>query len=537
MERGTLNFFDDNPALGRHKPSMRFGWLPLILLLACGGDARPRGRSGPTPNAATCPNPSPLYTLKQNPDPGPVELSELVVTGATTNGFFAQISPTGPACGPMGARHSGVFIFTDAGPKPAPGEVISVSGVAALFFDQLQITAPSWSATGRAQISPVPLTTFDISARSPFEGVLVALTDVTITDAQPPPGSGDREPQNEYALNNGLRLDDFLGYAPAPLAAGQNLSRLVGILAWRNGHLKIAPRNPADLDIAACTPDCSGLACGLDPVCGQSCGTCTEGTCNAGRCEDTPGMGAPQIIRLELSAESLGPEQPVRVTLTAAHSGSLSQLVGATLSDEFGNYGALTQQSGGIFERTLTWQEAHQRRALNFGAQGAVRTLTARLSDNAGQEVTRTIALNIRCDGGESACDGQCLDLSQNPDNCGACGQSCADWVDTTGAWHDTDSLSCQAGVCSAVLGFEVRESCARLCRNAGGECSTRTWSRAYHPRDGFLSFDPVTAAAVATYHDGSFYDIASGDCGWTPPQTLVGQLRHGQTNCACTSQ
>jgi hypothetical protein len=45
-----------------------------------------------------------------------------------------------------------------------------------------------------------------------------------------------------------------------------------------------------------CTPNCSGLECGLDPACGSSCGTCTAGAvCNTtGQCDDrcVPACGA-----------------------------------------------------------------------------------------------------------------------------------------------------------------------------------------------------------------------------------------------------
>jgi len=35
-----------------------------------------------------------------------------------------------------------------------------------------------------------------------------------------------------------------------------------------------------------CVPDCAGLECGPDPVCGESCGTCGSGLwCNAGSCD------------------------------------------------------------------------------------------------------------------------------------------------------------------------------------------------------------------------------------------------------------
>lgn len=35
---------------------------------------------------------------------------------------------------------------------------------------------------------------------------------------------------------------------------------------------------------SSCTPDCSGLSCGADPICGTSCGTCSAGTCSGGAC-------------------------------------------------------------------------------------------------------------------------------------------------------------------------------------------------------------------------------------------------------------
>ena len=56
---------------------------------------------------------------------------------------------------------------------------------------------------------------------------------------------------------------------------------------------EVAP-GPADAgpgDVTACVPDCSELACGPDPLCGDSCGTCGDGlgctddACVAGYCE------------------------------------------------------------------------------------------------------------------------------------------------------------------------------------------------------------------------------------------------------------
>lgn len=44
----------------------------------------------------------------------------------------------------------------------------------------------------------------------------------------------------------------------------------------------------AAVEAGTCTPDCTGRTCGLDPVCGVSCGTCSTGeTCDAdvGQCQ------------------------------------------------------------------------------------------------------------------------------------------------------------------------------------------------------------------------------------------------------------
>jgi hypothetical protein len=41
-----------------------------------------------------------------------------------------------------------------------------------------------------------------------------------------------------------------------------------------------------------CTPDCGTRVCGPDPICGESCGTCSGGqVCNDGVCEDPPASG------------------------------------------------------------------------------------------------------------------------------------------------------------------------------------------------------------------------------------------------------
>ncbi|MBM4371032.1 MAG: hypothetical protein FJ098_05220, partial [Deltaproteobacteria bacterium] len=90
------------------------------------------------------------------------------------------------------------------------------------------------------------------------------------------------------------------GFLTADCAADGN------ICGWYPGDAQNDPRyycGPADQLVAedpdgvypaaceewTCTPDCAGLECGPDPVCGEECGPCDEGwLCVAGACTCTP---------------------------------------------------------------------------------------------------------------------------------------------------------------------------------------------------------------------------------------------------------
>ena len=60
-------------------------------------------------------------------------------------------------------------------------------------------------------------------------------------------------------------------------------------------------------DAGECTPDCSGLECGEDPVCGESCGEC-EGSevCDSGQCVCTPDCSGLECGEDPVCGESCG---------------------------------------------------------------------------------------------------------------------------------------------------------------------------------------------------------------------------------------
>src|SRR4051812_42204550 len=59
---------------------------------------------------------------------------------------------------------------------------------------------------------------------------------------------------------------------------------------FTTGELACAPDCKAFVFDGCCRPNCSSRACGLDPVCGASCGTCAEGSVcdDQGQCGSAP---------------------------------------------------------------------------------------------------------------------------------------------------------------------------------------------------------------------------------------------------------
>jgi hypothetical protein len=79
-----------------------------------------------------------------------------------------------------------------------------------------------------------------------LESVIVQLSNVTVTDDNPAPGTGDVSPTGEFAIDAMLRVNDYL-YAITPFpVVGDGFTTLSGILDLRNGNYKIEPRDVND---------------------------------------------------------------------------------------------------------------------------------------------------------------------------------------------------------------------------------------------------------------------------------------------------
>lgn len=183
-----------------------------------------------------------------------VRVTNALVTGRGSNGFFVQMKPGDP--GYVDADYSGMFVFTGAMTQTlanaAVGARVTIDGTVAVFQGQTeldQVTAVTVVTAGpEALPAPTAATYAEVktggSRAMALEGVIVSLPMSSVTALN----AG----QGEATLTAGadtLVLDDFL-YVPAPpITLGQNLTSVRGILALRGMAMKIEPRDATDLTL------------------------------------------------------------------------------------------------------------------------------------------------------------------------------------------------------------------------------------------------------------------------------------------------
>lgn len=201
--------------------------------------------------------PSTIYKIKGGMVPvgTAVHLTNALVTGKGTNGFFVQTKLNDP--GYLGVDNSGLFVFTNtASPfltTAVVGARVTIDGSVANFQGQIEldtITAVTVTMTGVALPDPVAVTYTEIKTggtrAAALESVLVSLGAASVT--------GNDTMFGEYTLTAGadtLVVDDFV-YATTPLPAiGQAISSIKGILTLRQSASKLEPTGPGDIVLGA----------------------------------------------------------------------------------------------------------------------------------------------------------------------------------------------------------------------------------------------------------------------------------------------
>lgn len=219
--------------------------------------------------------PTTIYKIKNRTAPGAIPLGTVVtvtnalVTGEGTNGFFVQLKAGDP--GFTTADFSGLFVFTGtASPfltAIAVGNRVSISGTVTDFNGQIELDGVSDVTVTNAAVEPAPdpvmataaeITTGGTRAAA-LESVVVRIGAASITAVNAAFG--------EFTVMEGgggsLVVDDFLFLQPSPMV-NQTFASVTGVLAFRNSASKLEPRSAADLPAGA--PILTGFAPALSFV-------------------------------------------------------------------------------------------------------------------------------------------------------------------------------------------------------------------------------------------------------------------------------
>ncbi|MBU6162995.1 MAG: thrombospondin type 3 repeat-containing protein, partial [Myxococcales bacterium] len=217
------------------------------------GDACDLCPTRANPGTTVCP--STIYEVRQTVAAGTVVSVEGVVTARRGNSFFIQVPTT--ASEYTTARFSGLYVYIDPGNPaaltlPAAGRRVRVQGTAADFFGQRQLSSVSsivelgaGTIPAPVVVTPAAVTTTGADADD-YEAVLVRVAAATVTTKTVASGPGDIASNNEYLLNDALRVDDAIYNSYLVVNVGDTVS-VTGPLMLSNGNTKILPRSPDDV--------------------------------------------------------------------------------------------------------------------------------------------------------------------------------------------------------------------------------------------------------------------------------------------------
>jgi len=182
-----------------------------------------------------------------------VLLQDVVVTGsAAGEGFFVQVHPDD--AGYVSAEYSGLYVFARGlTPFPAQGDRLTLQGAVAEWYGQLQLSSSSVTINSSNNALPAPTAAVPANIvaggnmQAAYEGVLITVSNVTVSAVQPAPGPGETAPTDAFVVNNGLRVDNFF-YTVTPMPQlNDTYEAITGVLRWSNDFSKLEPRGPSDM--------------------------------------------------------------------------------------------------------------------------------------------------------------------------------------------------------------------------------------------------------------------------------------------------
>ena len=174
------------------------------------------------------------------PEGFPVFVDDVVVTAAYGRGVFVEEPDGGP--------FAGILVYTGSPTGLEPGDRVDVGGTYREYAGASEIASPTIVRLGSGA-SPPPQTVrpADVATGGAFaevyEGVLIVVEDVTVTDPNPDAPAD----YGEFRVTGGLRVDDLVHAVRPDPAAGDAFARIAGVLHFSYGEFKLEPRSTADV--------------------------------------------------------------------------------------------------------------------------------------------------------------------------------------------------------------------------------------------------------------------------------------------------
>ncbi len=198
---------------------------------------------------------------------------------------------------------------------------------------------------------------------------------------------------------------------------------------------------------------------------------------DAGSTENVDPAGL-EIVELTVSSDVLTEGEDVLVRAVLRDPEGLDDLVSTFVIDEddtiLTSVGATLEF--GVYEAKLTWQMFNPtERPLNF-VGSEQHTLRLRVTDGVGNTDQKSISLRLSCGDGSpahAACDGTCVNLHEDRENCGACGNACGG--------KDPGHAGCVQGVCHAPAecsALATTRTCKDECASKGKTCANVCFDR-----------------------------------------------------------
>lgn len=199
--------------------------------------------SGGGGGALTC------YEIQGQEDESPYDGEDVTVTGIVTVGASEYYAGTGTAQYAViedapGGEWSGVVLYGYDGVLTGllRGDSVVVSGYVSEFngLTEVVVSTVDLDDPGHSVPDPEAITTADVALEK-WEGVLVSVSDVTVTD--------DDLGYGEWHVDDGsgdARIDDMGDYSYSP-SVGNTFSEIIGVCFYSFDNSKIEPRDDSDL--------------------------------------------------------------------------------------------------------------------------------------------------------------------------------------------------------------------------------------------------------------------------------------------------